>query len=100
MDHLAANAVELVDGLNHVHRDTDSACLVCNGASDGLTDPPRGVRGELVTTTVLELVDCFHQADVAFLDQIQELQTAIGIFFRDGNHQSQVGLDHLFLGAA
>ena len=39
-----------------------------------------------------------HQADVALLDQVQELQPAIGILFGDGNHEAQVGLDELMLG--
>ena len=31
---------------------------------------------------------------------IQELQAAVGVLFGDGDHQAQVGLDHLFLGSA
>jgi hypothetical protein len=32
------------------------------------------------------------------LDQVQELQPAIGILFGDGNYEAQVGLDELMLG--
>jgi hypothetical protein len=96
--HLARDAVELVDRLDHVHRNADGARLVGDGAGDGLADPPRGVRGELVAAAILELVHCLHQADVAFLNEVEELQTAVGVLLGNGDHQTQVGLDHLFLG--
>ncbi len=81
-----------------MHRDADGARLVGDRAGDGLPDPPGGVGRELVAAAVLELVDRLHQADVAFLDQVQELQAAVGVFLGDGDHQAQVRLDHLLLG--
>ena len=72
LQHLAGNTVELVDGLNHMHRNTDGARLIRDRAGDSLTDPPGCVGGELVTTTVFKLIYRFHQTDVAFLDLIQE----------------------------
>src|SRR5574337_152357 len=100
LQHLARDAVELVDGLDHMHRNADGACLVRNRARDRLANPPGRVSRELVTAAVFEFVHGVHQADVAFLDQVEELQAAVGVFLGDGNHQAQVGLDHLFLGAA
>src|SRR5256886_8083754 len=97
---LAADAVHLVDGLDHVHRDADSARLVGDRARDRLPDPPRGIGRELVAAAVFELVDRLHQADVAFLDQVEELQPAVGVLLGDRDHQPQVGLGHLALGAA
>src|SRR5258708_4213407 len=41
---LPRRAQELVHALVHVHRNTNGARLVGDGARDGLTDPPRGVR--------------------------------------------------------
>src|SRR6185437_2720812 len=38
------------------------------------------------------------QADVAFLDQVEELQAAIGVFLRNRNDETEIGFDHLFLG--
>ena len=73
LQHLTLYPVDLVDGLYHVYRDTDGACLVGDGACDGLTNPPSSVGGEFVTTAVFELVYGFHQADVAFLNQVEEL---------------------------
>ena len=98
VQHLAAGADDLVDRLDHVHRDADGPRLVGDRAGDRLTDPPGGVGRELVAAAVLELVDRLHQADVAFLDQVQELQAAVGVFLGDGDHEAQVGLDHFLLG--
>src|SRR3546814_1656810 len=35
-----------------------------------------------------------------FLDQVEELQPAIGVFLGDRDDEAQVGLDHFLLGAA
>ena len=66
-------------------------------SGDRLPDPPRRVGRELVAAAVLELVDRLHQADVAFLDQVEELQAAVGVFLGDGDDEAQVGLDHFLL---
>src|SRR5580658_4511203 len=95
---LAAGAHQFVDRLDHVDRDTNRAGLIGDGARDGLANPPCGVRGKFVAAAPLELVDGFHQADVAFLNQVEELQAAVGVFFRDGNDQAKVGFDQLFFG--
>ncbi len=81
-----------------MHRDADGAGLVGDGAGDGLADPPGGVGRELVAALVLELVDGLHQADVAFLDQVQELQAAVRVLLRDGDDEAEVGFDELGLG--
>ena len=96
---LTRGADELVDGLDHVHRDADGAGLVRDGAGDGLTDPPGGVGREFVTATVLELVDGLHEADVALLNEVEELEAAVGVLLRDGDDEAKVGLDELALGA-
>ena len=97
VQHLPRRAHQLVDRLDHVHRNADRARLVGDRAGDRLADPPRGIGRELVAAAILELIDRLHQADVAFLDQIQELQPAIGVFLGDRDHQPQIGLDHLLL---
>ena len=99
VQHLPRCAHQLVDRLDHVHGDADGARLIGDGAGDRLPDPPRCIGAELVAAAVFELIHRLHQADIAFLDQIQELQAAIGVFLRDRDHQAQIGLDHLLLGA-
>src|SRR5580704_13757918 len=96
---LARGAQELVHALVHVYRDTDGARLVGDGARDRLANPPGGVSGELVTAPVFELVGGAHQADVAFLDQVQQVQPAIDVLLRDGNHQAKVGFHQVLFGA-
>src|SRR5262245_49776989 len=99
LDELARGPDELVDRLAHVHGDADGAGLVRDGAGDGLADPPRGVGGELVSAAVLELVHGLHEADIALLDQVEELQSAVGVLLGDRDDEAQVRLDHLLLGA-
>src|SRR5712672_2734514 len=83
-----------------VHGDADGARLIGERAADRLPDPPRRVGRELVAAAVLELVDRLHQADVALLDQIEELQAAVGVFLRDRDDEAEIGLHHLLLGLA
>ena len=94
----ARRARQLVDRLDHVHRDADGARLIGDRAGDGLTNPPRGVRGELVAAAVFELLDRLHQTDVAFLDEVEELQAAVGVLLGDRDDQAEVGDDQLLLG--
>ena len=97
LQQLLMHAHELVDRLDHMHRDADGARLIGDAAGDGLANPPGGVGAELVAALVLKLFHRAHEAHVAFLDEIQEGQAAIGVFFGDGDDQAQVGLDHLSL---
>jgi hypothetical protein len=95
---VALGADELVDRLDHVHGDADRARLIRDGAGDRLPNPPGGVGGELVAAPVLELLDRLHQADVALLDEVEELQAAVGVLLGDRDHEAEVGLDQLGLG--
>src|SRR5215467_9462033 len=73
VEHLPAGAYDLVDNLNRVNGHTDGARLILKRAADRLPNPPSGVGRELETTSIFELVDGLHQADVAFLDQVEKL---------------------------
>src|ERR1700683_3210739 len=96
-EHLPPGAHDLVYGLKHVHGDADGARLIGECSADRLPDPPGGVGRELVAAPVLELVHRLHQPDVAFLNQVEKLQAAIGVFFGDRDDQPQVRLHHLLL---
>jgi hypothetical protein len=76
LQHLALHAGELVDLLDHVHRDADGAGLVGHRPGDRLADPPGGVGRELVALGVVELLDRADQAEVALLDQVEEQHPA------------------------
>ena len=95
---VAAGADELVDGLDHVHRDADGPSLVGDGARDRLADPPRGVGAELVAALVLELVHRLHEADVPLLNEVEELQAAVRVLLGDADHKAKVGLHEFGFG--
>ena len=78
-------------------RNTNGSGLVRDSPRNCLPNPPRGVGGKLVSAPILELIYRLHQADVAFLDQVQKLQTAVAIFLRNRNHQPEIGFDQLVL---
>src|SRR5216684_2090107 len=98
LDELARGPDELVDRLDHVHGDADRAGLVGDGARDRMPDPPGRVRRELVAAAVLELVHGLHEADIALLDQVEELEPAVRVLLGDRDHEPQVRLHHLLLG--
>src|SRR3990172_1025814 len=94
----ARRADKLVHGLDHVDGDADRAGLVGNGPRDCLPDPPRRVGAEFIPALPLELVHRFHEADIPFLDQVEELEPPVGVFLGDGDHEAQVRLDEFALG--
>src|SRR6185437_2618871 len=55
--------------------------------------------GELVAAAVFELIDRLHEADIPLLDEVEELQAAIGVFLGDRDDEAEIGLDHLLLRA-
>ena len=65
LDELALDVHDLVQLLDHVHRDPDRARLVGDRARDRLADPPRRVGRELVALAVVELLDRADQAERA-----------------------------------
>src|SRR5208283_1524228 len=95
---LPAGAHQFVDGLDHVHGNTNGARLIGDGARDGLADPPGRVGRELVAAAPFEFIHGLHQADVAFLNEVQKLQPAVGVFLGDGHNEPQVRFDQFFLG--
>ncbi len=77
-----------------MHRDADGAGLVGNGAGDCLPDPPGGIGGEFVSSAVFKFFDRFHQAHVPFLNEVEEGESAVGVFFGNTDDETQVGLNH------
>ena len=98
LQELALHADELVDCLDHVHRDANGTGLIGDGAGNGLANPPRGVCGELEALGVVELLDRTDKAKVALLDEVEEEHAAANIALGDRHHQAQVSGDELLLG--
>ena len=78
---------------------TDGPGLVRNRACNRLTYPPCGIGAELVAALVFKLIHGLHQTDIALLNQVQELQAAVRIFFGDAHDESEIGLDKFGLPA-
>ena len=94
------SANQLVDRFDHVHRNANRARLIRDGARDRLSNPPRRVSRKLVAASPFKLVDRLHQTDVAFLNQIQELQTTIRVLLGNRNDQAKIGFDQFAFGLA
>jgi hypothetical protein len=87
----------LVDRLDHVHRDADGPRLISDRPRDRLPDPPGRVRGELVALGVVELLDRANQAEIAFLNQVEEDKAAADVAFGDRYHEPEIRLDQPLL---
>src|SRR5918992_144459 len=85
--------------LAHMHRDADDAGLFGKAAADRLADPPGGIGGELEALGVVELLDRTDEADVAFLDEVEEGRAAAGVALRHRRDEPQVRLDQMGLGS-
>ena len=83
---------QLIDGFHHMDRNPNGTRLVCNSTSDGLTDPPCSISGELEPFGIVKLINRLHQAHVPFLDQVQKLHPTTNVAFRNGNNQTKVSL--------
>src|SRR5262249_15645970 len=78
-----------------MHWDPNGTRLVCDRTGDRLSDPPCGVSREFVASAVFEFVHGLHEADVALLDEIEELQTTVDVFLGDRDYEPQIGFRHL-----
>jgi len=77
----------------------NGAAGVGDAAGDGLTNPPRGVGGELESFAPVKLFDGMHEAQIAFLDEIEQRKTRRLVLLGNRDHEAKVGLHELPLGA-
>jgi hypothetical protein len=92
-------ALELVGYFDHVHRNSNGARLLRHGEGDRLANPPGCIGRELESHRVVESLDRLDQPDVAFLDQVHEMQFAVvDVFLGDKDDEAQVALHHLGFG--
>src|SRR5439155_3611195 len=63
-----------------------------------LSDPPRRIRRELVALAVVELLDGADEADVPFLDQVEEAHAATDVLLGDGHDETKVRLGQVVPG--
>ena len=80
-----------------MHRHADCPCLIGDGSGNGLPDPPGGICREFVSLCIVELVDRANQARVALLNEVENVKSAAGVFFRDRHDQTEVCFRQLVL---
>src|SRR5438874_1906187 len=90
---LARGAGRLGQKLSDVHRQTNRAALIRDRSRDRLTDPPVHVRAEAEAAPPVVFLDADLQADVAFLDEVEEGQPAPEVASSDRDDEAQVALD-------
>ena len=82
-----------------VAREPHEAGLLVEGPADGLADPERGVGGELEALAPVELVDGVLEAEVALLDQVEQLHArGQRVAAGDADDEAEVGPDEAVLG--
>src|SRR5207249_1772188 len=74
---------QLLLALDDVHRHTDRARVVRDGALHRLADPPGGVGRELEPAAPVELLDGAVEAERALLDEVEERHAEPAVALRD-----------------
>src|SRR3990172_302658 len=77
----------------HMHGQPNESRLVLQASRDRLTYPPRGVRGEPCASMWKVASGRVHQADVPFLNEIHERETASDVAPGELQHQPKIRLD-------
>src|SRR5216110_471184 len=90
LEESATCAEEKTNLLPHVDGKTNGFGLVGNGPRDGLANPPGRIGAKLVAFGIVELFDRSHEADVSFLDQVQQIHTTVTVLFRDAHDKAKV----------
>ena len=83
-----------IDVLDNVNWQTDDTGLVHDPALDALSDPPGRIGRETKPALRIKFLHSVDQAEVSFLNKIQERQTAVDIAARNLDYQPEVALDH------
>ena len=99
LDQVALRAEHAIHRVRDMDRYADRPRLVGQGSRDRLPDPPGRVRRELEALGVVELLDRADQAQVSLLDQVEHRHAATDVPLGDRDHEAEVRLDDLLLGA-
>ena len=99
VEELRRYLLDLIDGLDHVDGYTYGTRLIGDSSGDGLSDPPCGVGRELEALGIIELLNGLDEAEVALLDEVEEVHTASEIALRNTYDQSEVRFGKALFGA-
>ena len=98
LQELPVHPDQFIDCLHHMHRNADRPGLVRDGPGNGLPDPPGGVGAEFEAFAEIEFLYRFDQAQIPFLNQIEEKHAPAHIALGDADHQTQIGLHKTLFG--
>ena len=59
-----------------------------------MLDPPSGVSGEFAALCGIEAFDGFHEADIAFGDEVEEWHAEVCVIVSDFDDETKIGADH------
>ena len=83
----------------HVDGDPNRSALGRQRSIQALPDPPVGVGRETMSPGWVVFLDRPRQAQSSFLDEVQKIEAFALIALGQVDHQTQIGGDHLILGA-
>jgi hypothetical protein len=79
-------------------RAANDIAVVGNGLQNALTNPPDGIRDELKTTRIVELVGSCDEANVTLVDEIGKGKALMLVLFGNRYHEAEIGADQLLPG--
>ena len=91
---LARSAQVDVELLDHVDRQADGTGLVHDRPFDGLANPPGRIGRKTETALRVELLHRTDQAQVAFLDQVEQRQATVDVTTGNFHNQAKVAFNH------
>src|SRR5262249_14732422 len=80
-----------------MHGNADGTGLIRNSTGNRLANPPGRIGAEFIAPTIFKLIDRFHQADIALLNEVEKAQATVGIFLGNAHDQAEIGLGKLTL---
>jgi hypothetical protein len=69
--------------------------LVGQGSANPFFDSNRAVGGELRALIGVETLDGFHQAEVAFVDEVEQRQAEVLVFAGDLDDEAEIRANHV-----
>ena len=94
----SGHLIEFTDRFSHMNGNSYGPRFLCDGACDGLPDPPVGVCGKAVAASMVKSVHGFHQPHVSLLNQVDEGNAFVLKFLGDTDHETQIGAYKIITG--
>ena len=82
-----------VEQIRLLLRESERTALIGQRVDDGLPNPPDRIGDELHVLARIETLGRLNQADVPFVDEVEERESAAAIAFRVGHDEAKIRLD-------